>query len=113
MYSIILKSGIQDKRIESESDWNTLYSTSGVAHLCALMSEYPHILDSIINRMDSSILVCYLLKLSKTFSSCSFNLRIKNMKPQIAIARLHVLISCKRILQHGIRLLGLEPIESM
>ena len=61
----------------------------------------------------SQILVQHLIKISRASSLAIEKLRVKDSPPEVASAYLYLFAAAKLTLKHGIKLLGLTPLERM
>ncbi|KAG1139338.1 hypothetical protein G6F37_010518 [Rhizopus arrhizus] len=81
--------------------------------LTRAISLYPDIIQTTFQSLDSSTLVLYLFKLAHMISQVNYNLRIKDVDPKLAEARLLLFWAAKTTLANGMKLIGLHPLERM
>lgn len=81
--------------------------------LSVLISQYPDIVELSWRQLEPCTLVQYLFKLAHSASQANAKLRIKDMDPKLAEARMLLLWSAKTTLANGLRLIGVEPLERM
>ncbi|KAG1442650.1 hypothetical protein G6F56_010977 [Rhizopus delemar] len=77
------------------------------------ISLYPDIIQTAFQTLDSCTVVTYLFKLAHMISQANYNLRIKDVNPNLAEARLLLFWAAKTTLANGMRLIGLCPLERM
>jgi arginyl-tRNA synthetase len=81
--------------------------------LCLSVSDFPDVVASALRQMESSVLVFYIVELCHAISSAAYVLRVKDMDSTLANARMALLTISKMVLEKGMRLLGLKPINRM
>ena len=84
-----------------------------VSNLVFLMSKYEEKLLESDMKFDPSVLVNYLIKLTHMSNEAYESLKVKNVDDNIAGQRLLLFRCSKRILEDGLRLLGLEPLKKL
>ncbi|KAI7881691.1 putative arginine--tRNA ligase, cytoplasmic [Lichtheimia hyalospora FSU 10163] len=91
----------------------SLLSEKEAFELSVLISQYPDIVELSWKQLEPCTLVQYLFKLAHSASQANAKLRIKDMDPKLAEARMLLLWSAKTTLANGLRLIGIEPLERM
>ncbi|CDH51717.1 arginyl-trna synthetase [Lichtheimia corymbifera JMRC:FSU:9682] len=98
--------------ITSDCDFSLLNEKEAF-ELSVLISQYPDIVELSWRQLEPCTLVQYLFKLAHSASQANAKLRIKDMDPKLAEARMLLLWSAKTTLANGLRLIGVEPLERM
>lgn len=81
--------------------------------LIALLSHYPDVLAKALNTLEAYGLCEYLFKLSKTVARALNALWVQGQPIALQKARKCLYSSARHVLAHGLRLLGLTPLETM
>ncbi|ORY95022.1 arginyl-tRNA synthetase [Syncephalastrum racemosum] len=81
--------------------------------LAQLMAAFPELVDTSFQTLEPCTIVNYLYKLAHGISLASAKLRVKDMDPDTAQARLLLFWSAKTTLANGLNLLGIKPLEEM
>jgi arginyl-tRNA synthetase len=106
--------GVERNIDEDCKQWDSLDPltvTPNVFELIQQLDQFDHVLQKSIN--EPSIMVAYLLQLSKTISSQYYHLRVKGEPLERQKARWAVLSLCKKVLKSGLTLFGLEPVTEI
>ncbi|GMM34498.1 arginine--tRNA ligase [Saccharomycopsis crataegensis] len=82
-------------------------------HLIRLLSQYPDVLARAIKNHEPSTIVTYLFKLTHVVSSCYDVLWVAGQAEELATARLALYVATRNVINNGMRLLGLTPVERM
>ena len=80
------------------------------------MLQYPSVLEQANKVLEPCIVVTYLMTLAHAISVAHGELHVLNLKPeekQLAQSRLLMFHCAKVVLNNGMRLLGLSPVEKM
>lgn len=81
--------------------------------LAQLVAAFPEHVDASFQTLEPCTIVNYLYKLAHGISLASARLRVKDMDPDTAQARLLLFWSAKTTLANGLGLLGIQPINKM
>lgn len=81
--------------------------------LIRIMASYPDTLRYASKNHEPSTVVTYLFKLTHQFSSTYKVLRVMGEPKQILLSRLALFSSVRQILNNGMRVLGITPVERM
>jgi len=100
-------------KLNPNANLSILLSSPDALEIAIEISRYSEILQLITKTKDSSTLVNYLIHLAKLISSAIYVLRVKDQHQDVLEARWVCLWSSKMILNSGIRMIGLNPIEAM
>ncbi|KAG7695718.1 hypothetical protein KL930_003715 [Ogataea haglerorum] len=84
-----------------------------VESLARILVSYPDILRYASKNHEPSTLVTYLFKLTHQFSSTYKVLRVMGEKEQVLEARLALFSSVRQVLNNGLRVLGITPVDRM
>ncbi|KAI9276396.1 arginyl-tRNA synthetase [Sporodiniella umbellata] len=102
----------QKTNVTPRCDFALLSDTESF-ELVYTISLYPDIVQASLETLDSCSLVLYLFKLAHMISQANYNLRIKDVSPDLAKARLLLFWAAKTTLSNGMKLIGLCPLEKM
>ena len=81
--------------------------------LLRVIAQYPDVILNAYRTMEPSTIVTYLFKLTHIVSSCYDILWVAGQEKELAIARLALYSSARQVLNNGMRLLGLTPVNRM
>ncbi|WBW71413.1 mitochondrial and cytoplasmic arginine-tRNA ligase Rrs1/Mrs1 [Schizosaccharomyces osmophilus] len=81
--------------------------------LVRLLGQYPDVLKSAFRFQETSTVVTYLFKLTHAVSKLYDILWVKGREENLQLARLALFGAAKQVLNNGMRLLGLTPLERM
>ncbi|KAK7206175.1 hypothetical protein BZA70DRAFT_275949 [Myxozyma melibiosi] len=81
--------------------------------LMRILAQYPDVLLNAARTSEPSTVVSFLFKLTHTVSSCYNILWVAGQEEELAIARLALYSSAREVLNRGMILLGLTPVERM
>lgn len=94
------------------ADFSLLHEPAAVI-LVRLLAQYPDVLRNAIKTHEPSTVVTYLFKLTHQVSSCYDVLWVAGQTPELAAARLALYGAARQVLNNGMRLLGLTPVDRM
>ncbi|RCH91148.1 Arginyl-tRNA synthetase [Rhizopus azygosporus] len=101
-----------DINISIDCDFSLLAETEAF-ELTRTISLYPDKVRAAFKTLEPCTIVLYLFKLAHMISQVNYNLRIKDVDPKLAQARLLLFWAAKTTLANGMRLVGLKPLERM
>ncbi|KAG4306044.1 hypothetical protein PORY_000032 [Pneumocystis oryctolagi] len=109
--SIIRRLNVSIEKIENA---DLSYLTEPVAiELVRILAKYPDTISTTIKTLEPSTIITYLFRLTHIISSSYDILWVINQPEHISMARLSLYLACKRVLNNGMKLLGLTPLERM
>lgn len=82
-------------------------------NLVRVIAQYPDILVRALKTKEPSTVVTYLFNLTHIVSQCYDVLWVAGQEEELATARLALYLAAKQVLNNGMRLLGLTPVERM
>lgn len=91
----------------------SLLSEDCAIELLRVISQYPDVILNAYRTMEPSTIVTYLFKLTHIVSSCYDILWVAGQEKDLATARLALYSSARLVLNNGMRLLGLTPVNRM
>ncbi|CAO3671299.1 unnamed protein product [Umbelopsis ramanniana] len=81
--------------------------------LAVMISQYPDVVQSAFETLEPCTIVQYLFHLSHAISSANAQLRVKDVQPDLAKARMSLFWAAKTTLANGMQLLGIQPLIRM
>lgn len=94
------------------SDFSLLTEPAAVT-LVRILSQYPDVLRNAIKTHEPATVVTYLFKLTHQVSSCYDVLWVAGQTEELATARLSLYAAARQVLNNGMNLLGLTPVDRM
>lgn len=91
----------------------SLVNTAEVSAFAFKLLWYEHILELCLEDFEPSRIVIYLMDLAKTTNNLISKLRVINVEPKLAAARLAVLKAARIVINNGLSVLGIQPLERM
>lgn len=91
----------------------SLLTEPAAQELIRLLAQYPDVLLNALRTMEPSTIVTYLFRLTHTVSSCYDVLWVAGQEKNLATARLALYSSARQILNNGMKLLNLTPVDRM
>lgn len=101
-----------DTPIVADSDVSLLKEQDCI-ELAVIISHYPDMVKTAFDTLEPCTIVQYLFQLSHAISSANNHLRVKDVSPELAKARMSLFWAAKTTLANGMRLLGITPVERM
>ncbi|RKP29188.1 arginyl-tRNA synthetase [Metschnikowia bicuspidata] len=81
--------------------------------LVRCLSQYPDTIKKALKTHEPSTIVTYLFNLTHIVSSCYDTLWVAGQEEELATARLALYVAAKQVLNNGMKLLGLTPVDRM
>lgn len=100
-------------RLNPEANLSLLHPYPEAFHLALVIAEWGDIHDTLAQSLDPYPLVNYLFHLAAEIGQANRVFRVKDMEASVAEARWLLFWCAKRVLEHGLTLLGLESVEQM
>ncbi|TVY44017.1 Arginine--tRNA ligase, cytoplasmic [Lachnellula occidentalis] len=82
-------------------------------NLIRVISQYPDVLQNTLKTLEPTTVLTYLFKMTHTLSSSYDHLRIMGSEKELMKARMALYDAARVVLNNGMRLLGLSPVERM
>lgn len=109
--SIGRKAAIPREKVESAN--LSLLKESHAINLIRCLAQYPDVLQNTLKTLEPTTVVTYLFKMTHLLSSSYDVLRVMGEKEDVAAARMALYESARQVLNNGMRLLGLTPVDRM
>ncbi|KAH8805523.1 putative Arginyl-tRNA synthetase, cytoplasmic [Xylogone sp. PMI_703] len=109
--SITRRAGLSDEEILS-ADLSLLKEQHAV-DLIRVISQYPDVVVNTLKTLEPTTVLTYLFKMTHTLSSSYDHLRIVGSEKELMKARMALYDAARIVLNNGMRLLGLSPVERM
>ncbi|TVY82033.1 Cytoplasmic arginine--tRNA ligase [Lachnellula suecica] len=81
--------------------------------LIRVISQYPDVVQNTLKTLEPATVLTYLFKMTHTLSSSYDHLRIMGSEKELMTARMALYDAARVVLNNGMRLLGLSPVERM
>lgn len=107
--SIRRKVGLSDEALESAD--LSLLTEKHATDLVRLLGQWPDVVQNTLKTLEPTTILTYLFKMTHALSSSYDVLRIVGSEDELQKARMALYDSAKTVLNNGMRLLGLTPVE--
>lgn len=107
--SITRKAAISEEELES-ADLSLLTETVAV-NLIRVISQYPDVIQNTLKTLEPTTVLTYLFKMTHTLSTSYDHLRIVGSERELMKARMALYDAARIVLNNGMRVLGLSPVE--
>ena len=109
--SITRKAALSEEEILSAN--LSLLTESHALELIRVISQYPDVVQNALKTLEPTTVLTYLFKMTHTLSSSYDHLRIVGSERELMKARMALYDAARVVLNNGMRLLGLSPVERM
>ena len=75
------------------------------------LAQWPDVFQNTLKTLEPVTVLTYLFKMSHALSSSYDHLQVVGSEPELKKARLALYTSARQVLNNGMRLLGLSPVE--
>jgi arginyl-tRNA synthetase len=100
-----------------KSDFDTadlsLLTEPHAIDLVRALSQWPDVFLNTIKTQEPVTVLAYLFKMTHALSSSYNHLQVIGSEPELLKARLALYFSARQVLNNGMRLLGLSPLERL
>jgi arginyl-tRNA synthetase len=107
--SILKKSASSKEEIDS-ADLSHLTEQHGI-NVVRLLIQYPDTVVQALKNYEPTTILQYLFRLTHVLNSSYDVLRVIGSPPEVRKARLALFDSTRAVLNHGMKILGLRPLE--
>ncbi|KAI7856728.1 arginyl-tRNA synthetase [Circinella umbellata] len=97
-------------QITTDCDFSLLKEKEAF-ELALTVSQFPDVVKSSYQSMEPYVVVQYLFRLAHTMGQANSTLRIKDVDPSLAEARMLLLWAARTTLANGLKLIGISPLE--
>lgn len=91
----------------------SLLTEPHAVNLIRVISQYPDVVQNTLKTLEPATVLTYLFKMTHTLSSSYDHLRIVGSEIEVQKARMALYDASRVVLNNGMRLLGLSPVERM
>jgi len=109
--SITRKAALSEAEIAS-ADLGLLTEPHAI-NLIRVISQYPDVVQNTFKTLEPTTILTYLFKMTHTLSSSYDHLRIVGSEKELMKARMALYDAARVVLNNGMKLLGLSPVERM
>lgn len=116
--SIVRRVGIPYDTLH-DADLSLLTSSASTAHsshaalLIRSLAQWPDVFNNTLKTLEPVTVLIYLFKMTHMLSSSYDHLKILGSEPELARARLALYECARQVLNEGMKLLGLSPVDRM
>jgi len=89
----------------------SLLTESHAQNLIRVISQYPDVVQNTLKTLEPTTILTYLFKMTHALSSSYDHLRIVGSERELMLARMALYDAARVVLNNGMRLLGLTPVE--
>lgn len=107
--SISRKAGLTAKDLES-ADLSLLTETHAI-DLVRVLTSWPDMVQQTLKTLEPTTVLTYLFKMTHMLSSSYDVLQVVGSKPELMKARMALYEAARQVLNNGMKLLGLNPVE--
>lgn len=107
--SISRKAGLSRQDIESAN--LSLLTESHAINLVRALASWPDVVQNTLKTLEPVTVLSYLFKMTHMLSSSYDVLKVIGSEPEVMKARMALYEAARQVLQNGMRLLGLSPVE--
>ncbi|KAI1828281.1 arginyl-tRNA synthetase [Xylaria intraflava] len=107
--SITRKAGLSAEEIASAD--LSLLTESHAVNLVRVLSQWPDVVQNTLRTLEPTTVLTYLFKMTHALSSSYDHLRIVGSEPGLMKARMALYDAARIVLNNGMRLLGLTPVD--
>jgi arginyl-tRNA synthetase len=107
--SIIRKANVDASELASAD--MTLLTEKHAVNLVRMLSQWPDQFAQTVKTQEPITVLAYLFKMTHALSSSYDHLQVVGSEPALLKARLALYTSTRQVLNNGMRLLGLNPVE--
>lgn len=107
--SITRKAGLSTAEVQGAD--LSLLTESHALDLIRVISQYPDVVQNAIKTLEPATILTYLFKMTHALSSSYDHLRIVGSERELMLARMALYDAARVVLNNGMRLLGLSPVE--
>ena len=98
-------------RPDLESADLSLLTEAHAANLVRALSSWPDVLQNTLKTLEPVTVLSYLFKMTHMLSSSYDVLKVVGSEPEVKKARMALYEAARQVLNNGMRLLGLSPVE--
>ena len=109
--SIKRKAGLSEEALDS-ADLSLLTEPHAV-NLARMVAQWPDVVQNTFKTAEPTTVLSYLFKMTHALSSSYDQLQIVGSEPELMKARMALYDAAHIVLENGMRLLGLTPVERM
>ncbi|EAS34256.3 arginyl-tRNA synthetase [Coccidioides immitis RS] len=91
----------------------SLLTESHAVDLVRLLSQWPDVVLNSMKTLEPTTIITYLFRMTHTLSSGYDTLKVVGSEPELKKARMALYHCARQVLNNGMRLLGLNPVERM
>ncbi|KAE8354917.1 arginyl-tRNA synthetase [Aspergillus coremiiformis] len=109
--SIIRKSGLSVEELGSAN--LTLLTETHASDLVRMLAQWPDVLLNTTRTLEPTTILSYLFRMTHSLSSSYDVLKVVGSEPELKKARMALYEAARQVLNNGMRVLGLSPVQRM
>ena len=109
--SITRKAGLSAEDLQSAD--LSLLKESHATNLVRALASWPDMVQQTLKTQEPTTILTYLFKMTHLLSSSYDVLQVVGSEPELKKARMALYESARQVLNNGMRLLGLSPVERL
>lgn len=107
--SIVRKSGLDVTQLGSAN--LDILTEPHAVNLVRLLAQWPDVLMNTTRTLEPTTIITYLFRMTHMLSSSYDVLKVVGSEPEVKMARMALYESARLVLNSGMRILGLSPVE--
>ncbi len=90
-----------------------LLSEEHAANIVRMLAQWPDVVQNTLKTLEPTTILTYLFKMTHAVSSSYDHLQVVGSEPELMKARMALYDATRIVLNNGMRLLGLNPVDRM
>ena len=107
--SIIRKSGLNAAELDTAN--LSLLTETHAVDLVRLLAQWPDVLLNTVKTLEPTTVLTYLFRMTHILSSSYDVLKVIGSEPEVKKARMALYEAARQVLNNGMRVLGLSPVD--
>ncbi|ERS98653.1 arginine-tRNA ligase [Sporothrix schenckii ATCC 58251] len=109
--SIERRANLSDADLASAD--TSLLTEPHAVNIVRLLAQWPDVVQNTLKTLEPTTVLTYLFKMTHALSSSYDHLQVVGSEPELMKARMALYVSARIVLNNGMRLLGLNPVDRM
>ncbi len=91
----------------------SLLTEEHAANIVRMLAQWPDVVQNTLKTLEPTTVLVYLFKMTHHLSSSYDHLQVVGSAPELMKARMALYTAARIVLNNGMRLLGLNPVDRM